>query len=222
MHPPTVLTLANGVRVVLRPLTDADREPYARAVARLSPAARRQRFFRAVRELSARELGRLINVDGIRHVALVATPLGEPARIIGEARYVRLPAGEAAAEVGAFVADEWRGQGLGRRLMALLGAGARRAGVAVLYAHVGTDNAPMLHLLRQRASTIALAEPGIYRIELPLPQEPVTLPGGQERWPLTRTPGQHSAAIQHSGVPACDTAAPARADGAGSHAIRGR
>jgi GNAT superfamily N-acetyltransferase len=122
---PTILR--DGTAVVVRPQTREDRPHLAEFFARLSPRSRYQRFFTGMPpKLPSRMLDALADVDGDRHVGLVAV-CGD--RILGAARYLRRPDTPAVADVAFTVADEVHGRGLGGLLMRELQAHARRRGI---------------------------------------------------------------------------------------------
>jgi GNAT superfamily N-acetyltransferase len=120
-------TLRDGTVVVVRPQTREDRPHLAEFFARLSPRSRYQRFFTGMPpKLPSRMLDALTDVDGDRHVGIVATRGG---RILGAARYLRRADTPAVADVAFTVADEMHGRGLGGLLMRELQAHARRRGI---------------------------------------------------------------------------------------------
>jgi GNAT superfamily N-acetyltransferase len=122
---PTILR--DGTLVVVRPQTREDRPHLAEFFARLSPRSRYQRFFTGMPpKLPSGMLNALSDVDGDRHVGLVATRGG---RILGAARYLRRPDAPHVADVAFTVADELHGRGLGGVLMRELQAHARRRGI---------------------------------------------------------------------------------------------
>ena len=65
-------TLADGTRIVLRHIQPGDKEELRRGFLALSPTSRYRRFF-GVAELDERALAYLTEVDGVDHVAIVAT-----------------------------------------------------------------------------------------------------------------------------------------------------
>jgi GNAT superfamily N-acetyltransferase len=121
------MPLRDGTYVAVRPQTREDRPLLAELFSGLSPHSRYQRFFTGVPpELPTRMLDALSDVDGDRHVGIVAVRGG---RILGAARYLRRAESPAVADVAFTVADEVHGRGLGALLMRELTAHARRRGV---------------------------------------------------------------------------------------------
>ena len=140
-------TLRDGTCVEIRALRPADAEALRQSVGRMSDESVVRRFFAPRSGFSEEEVSRFVNVDFIRHVALVATvPLGEGERIVAGARYVVLAPGE--AEMACAVEDTHQGRGLGTVLLRHLGAVARAAGIQRIHADVLAENTPMLRLLR--------------------------------------------------------------------------
>lgn len=150
IHP---LTLADGRRVLVRPVLPQDSDGEQAFVKGLSPASRYRRFHVGMRELPQSTLLQLTRIDHRSHVALVAHPefdIGEeqddPA-IVADARYVRID--EQSAEFAVAVDDRWQRQGLGSRLLRMLARHAAKNGLSTLYGDVLTDNLPMITMLRR-------------------------------------------------------------------------
>jgi RimJ/RimL family protein N-acetyltransferase len=121
------MPLRDGTYVAVRPQTPEDRPLLADFFAALSPLSRYQRFFTGMPpQLPKRMLDALTDVDGHRHVGIVAVR-GD--RIVGAARYLRRAEAPTVADVAFTVADELHGRGLGGMLMRELQAHARRRGV---------------------------------------------------------------------------------------------
>jgi RimJ/RimL family protein N-acetyltransferase len=83
-------------------------------------------------------------------VALVAESPTQPVRrLIGVARFVRLPDEPDTAEAAIVVADEWHGRGVGSKLAGALAARARGRGIRRFTARMATDNGPALRLMQK-------------------------------------------------------------------------
>jgi GNAT superfamily N-acetyltransferase len=122
------MPLRDGTYVAVRSQTREDRSLLADFFAGLSAQSRYQRFFTGMPpKLPKRMLDALSEVDGDRHVALVAVRGG---RIVGAARYLRRAEAPTVADVAFTVADEVHGRGLGGLLMRELKAHAGRRGVS--------------------------------------------------------------------------------------------
>lgn len=115
----------------IRPVRPSDAAGLQAAFERMSPLSRYYRFHSGMRRLPDALLRYLTNVDGVDHVALVATERwgSLPPSGVGIARFVRLRDAPDTAEVAIAVADYAQGRGIGRRLLSELGAVARRQGI---------------------------------------------------------------------------------------------
>jgi GNAT superfamily N-acetyltransferase len=158
------MTLRDGTLVVVRPQTREDRPRLADFFAGLSPRSRYQRFFTGMPpKLPSRMLDVLANVDGERHVGLVAV---RGSRILGAARYLRRADAPAAADVAFTVADELHGRGLGGLLMRELQAHARRRGITRFHFDALATNEAALTVARSLGARLqrdgAIVEGVIY------------------------------------------------------------
>src|SRR5690349_12476462 len=82
-------TLADGRRVVIRPVRDDDERLEAGFIGHLSGESRYLRFQKWVRVPHEKLIGFLTHVDYDRHLALVCVAkTGTAEEIVGEARYV--------------------------------------------------------------------------------------------------------------------------------------
>lgn len=141
---------AGGERVRVRLL-----EPqYEDAVAlrslfhRLSPDSVYRRFLTPIPAPPPFEMARrLLDIDHWDREALGAFS-GD--QLIGVARYNRSQDDPGVAEVAVVVADDWQHRGLGRALLARLGAVARRRRIRSFHSTMLGDNRPAVELLRSR------------------------------------------------------------------------
>jgi RimJ/RimL family protein N-acetyltransferase len=162
------VTLRDGSRVVLRPISPHDGRRLTASFARLSQTSRYRRFFTTKPELSDGELQELVGVDHVDHEAIVAIDRGTE-EIVGVARYVRLPTAPETAEVAITVADDWQGRGLGRALLQQLAHGARHHGVHRFSALVQSDNRASLGLLEDVGGTRSTAGAAHTQLVMDLP-----------------------------------------------------
>jgi GNAT superfamily N-acetyltransferase len=168
---PAVTALArDGTEVRLRPLRRDERDLVAGFFAGLSEESRRRRFLQPTPRLSETALRRLVEVDGRRHVAMVAEVDGECA---GIARYVALPDEPDAAEVAVTVTDRFQGRGIGRLLLDALRPAAARAGITALIYLADPVNRPVLRLLRSRGVQLSFRDGLIQGREILAPRRPV-------------------------------------------------
>lgn len=140
--------LRDGREIEVRALKPADRAGWLEYIERTSDAARYRRFFVPKRTFSEQEIEFHLNVDFVRHVALVAV-IEEAGHVIGVggARYVVSQPGR--ATMAFQVDDPHQGLGIATCLMRHLVAIARDAGITELVAEVLPDNAPMLKVLER-------------------------------------------------------------------------
>jgi GNAT superfamily N-acetyltransferase len=145
--------------VLIRPIRPDDGERLSASHARLSPESRYRRFLSAKPELTGADVRYLVEVDGIDHIALVATQPslpGEP--IVAVARCIRVPGHPDTGEVAIVVADALQGQGVGRRLVGRLAELAVAHGITRFRATMLSENLPIQRLL------IGLAAGPVHRV----------------------------------------------------------
>jgi len=161
-------TLRNGRRAEIRALRPADRAGLLAAVANMSEEARYRRFFAPKRAFSEKEIEFYLNVDFVRHVALVAL-VDEAAGpvIAGGGRYIVAEPGR--AEVAFGVDDAHQGQGIASALMRHLVVIAREAGMKALIAEVLPDNVSMLKVFERSGLPMTTRrEAGVVHVTLDL------------------------------------------------------
>ena len=148
-----VVRLADGQRVVIRPVLPQDEELTVAFFRSLSAPARYDRFMGPMRELPPELLQRFTHVDYADHVALVAEVFaGGRETVIAEARYARLA--EQAAEFAVSVAEPWQGKGLASRMLAKLACRAAADGVERIVGETLGTNGRMLSLARKAGFTV--------------------------------------------------------------------
>src|SRR5262245_23252867 len=145
---------SDGVAYQIRPITPADAAREREFIAALSPESRYQRFMHVVGEPSDQMISELVNVDGHRRMALVATVgAGRAERIIAVARYAVDPGGED-CEFAIVVSDAWQGRGIGSTLAPQLFEYAAKQGFKSIYGYVLADNERMIELVRHLGLTV--------------------------------------------------------------------
>jgi RimJ/RimL family protein N-acetyltransferase len=146
-----MVSLKNGTPVLIRPIRPDDRERVIRAFHKLEPESVYTRFFSPRKELSAADLARIDASDFANALILVAT-IGQGADeiIIGSGAYtvVDRPGHPLTAEVSFTIEEDYHGQGLATRLMAVLTEIARERGIRTFEAEVLVSNAAMLGVFR--------------------------------------------------------------------------
>ncbi len=168
-----VATLADGLRVEVRPLRLEDREEIAHGFEGLSERTRYLRFLTLKGELSERGLENLVDrVDQHDHVAVA---LWWPRRstddvLLGEGRFIRLRSDPETADVAVTVADEIQGLGAGTLLMSVLADRAREEGVRCFTAVMSGENEPS-HRMMMRVGRVVrdVLSEGVREIDVELP-----------------------------------------------------
>jgi RimJ/RimL family protein N-acetyltransferase len=169
-----VVTLADGTRILVRPLRPTDRDELAARYLELSPEARRLRFFNAPDHLSEQLLDYLMDVDGADRCALVAFAIDDDgAPGVGLARYVRSRDEPECAEAAVTVLDRYQNRGIATTLLRQLAEHALADGISTFTASVMWENRKLLDGLRTFGAEVTPNEPGVasVRIALPTPDE---------------------------------------------------
>jgi acetyltransferase len=152
-----VWPLRGGGTYIVRPIHPDDAQMLQRLVQQLSPESRYFRFASAFNELPPAMLARFTLIDYDREMALVAVlkersvgadgEVSEIERIVGVSRYITNP-DQTSCEFSLLVADEFKGKGLGSRLMESIMDAARDRGLAEIDGLVLADNGSMLKLMK--------------------------------------------------------------------------
>jgi GNAT superfamily N-acetyltransferase len=138
--------------LTIRPLQNGDVDTVAAFFERLGPESRVRRFNGSKPRLSDGELAALASVDA-RRQTLVAYADGDPLPA-GIAQLVREADRRTHAEIAFAVADCYQGKCVGSRLVELLAADARAAGVTHLTATIRGSNAAAFALVRRVSETV--------------------------------------------------------------------
>jgi acetyltransferase len=162
-HYQQVCPMAGGGEYIVRPVHPDDATTLQAFVRSLSPESRYFRFVSSMQELPANMLSRFTLIDYDREMALVAihTETGlnaegrpqEISRIVGVSRYITNP-DRSTCEFSLVVADEFKGQGLGSRLMLSIMDFAREKGLTEIEGLVLANNSNMLKLMRSLGFSI--------------------------------------------------------------------
>ena len=139
----------------MRPIQPDDATMLQAFVRELSPESRYFRFISTIQELPATLLSRFTLIDYDREMALVATVRTPPTdsdgpaveRIVGVSRYITNP-DRSSCEFSLVVADDFKGKGLGSRLMQSIMHFAREQGLTEIEGLVLARNAGMLKLMK--------------------------------------------------------------------------
>jgi len=166
---PGQMTLADGVRLRVRPIVPADREPLADAFDRLSDHSRRQRFLGPKPRLSTRELDYLTDVDHVTHEALVAID-ETTGQIVAIGRYATGSGGGVVADMALAVVDPWQRRGIGHALALRLFERARANGITRLTGTALADNRRVRSLLDRLGFRVRSVAAGVVEVELDVPR----------------------------------------------------
>jgi len=158
-----ICPLAGGGEYMVRPVHPDDATMLQTFVRGLSPESRYFRFVSSMQELPANMLSRFTLIDYDREMALVALVTEESTnlegqtiastRIVGVSRYITNP-DRATCEFSLVVADEFKGKGLGSRLMLSIMDFAREKGLTDIEGLVLANNPNMLKLMKGLGFTI--------------------------------------------------------------------
>lgn len=156
--------MKGGGVYTMRPIRPDDAEMLQAFVRGLSQESRYFRFASAMQELPARMLARYTLIDYDREMALVAVVKErhtaddgshtESERLVGVARYITNPDGTS-CEFSLAVSDDFKGQGLGSRLMLSIVDLARSKGLSEIVGLILANNTGMLRLMRSLGFTVA-------------------------------------------------------------------
>ncbi len=179
--------LADGRRLLLRPLLPQDQALFGAWLASLSPSARRCRFLGACSGVSGQRLVDMTTTDPSRDAAFVLVyPQNGAETLVGEARYALSTCGRS-AEFAVMVDPAWQGLGLGARAMHALLACASQQGVKRLHASVLADNWAMRVLAQHCGFYVAPHTQGdeLVYAQIDVPSDMHTLPlpaAGRVSW----------------------------------------
>ena len=152
-----VWPLPGGGEYSVRPVHPDDASMLQEFVRNLSPESRYFRFVSSMQELPATMLARFTLIDYDREMALVAVcheqvigadgQATDSTRMLGVSRYITNP-DSTSCEFSLVVADEFKGRGLGSRLMLSIMEFAREKGLTEIEGLVLANNPNMLKLMK--------------------------------------------------------------------------
>lgn len=166
------VTLADGSRLRIRPITPDDRPLMVEGMADLSDRSRFLRFHTLLRELTDEQLEYLTDLDYRDHFAWGAGTIEDGKEVpAGIARYVRDPDRPERAEAAVTVVDHMQGKGVGSLLLEALADSAIVNGIEVFTAYVLAENHEMLDLFEALGATVTRFDhESLLEIPLPLPE----------------------------------------------------
>jgi len=162
---------SESTTIEIRPVCPTDRADLSRFYASLSADSRYARFLATTWGITDHAADSFCGLDHEHREGLVATASlpDRSAQIVGH--LCLDPLEDAAFEMAVAVADGWRGQGIGRRLLNEAIDWASRHGVAQLRATMLATNIPILALIRSTGRTVVLTSPdcGLIEAEIAVP-----------------------------------------------------
>jgi len=170
--------LADGGRVLLRPIRSDDADQLREGFQRLSEQSRFLRFFTPLSELPTEWATRLSDLDHQTHRAWVAyDPEGPgaapPGLGVGVARLIQLEDDPTAAEAAVAITDDYQGRGIGRLMLEVVAGTAVVSGYQTLVTNILRENTRMLDLVRGTGAPLRTSSDGAsLRIEIPLENAP--------------------------------------------------
>jgi len=159
-----IVTLRDGSRVRLRPVTPEDGPRLQDLLDHMSLADIRHRFFAPIRQLSPALSWHLSHPDPRREVAIAAVAI-EDEHLLGVARLAADEAGRH-AEYALTVRTDMKGHGLGYLLLGRLVEHGRRHGFREIWGDVMRDNDAMLLMAREHGFAVVEhpIEPDLLRV----------------------------------------------------------
>ncbi|WP_246449603.1 GNAT family N-acetyltransferase [Qipengyuania soli] len=161
--------LEDGRPVCLRTVELADEQRLREGIARLSPRSRYLRFFSGARTPPDWVIERLLDADGVLHLAWGAIDLSDPAQPAMGVVHAMRPDPEAqVAEFSIGVVDDYHGLGVGRLLTATLLLDAEDDGMDHLAAHVLYENRAAIEFIKRLGAEVVASDgPTLeYRLEI--------------------------------------------------------
>ncbi len=162
--------LRDGAILRMRALRQSDRDGLIALFNRCSPESRRFRFLRMITSLPDSLIDRLVEVDGLNHVALVLTQgEAEDEKIVAVGRYFTLEDRPDVAEVSFLVEDAMQRRGIGTVLLDALAEIGRAHGIRRFSADVLADNRLMLSVFRKAGYALTSnISYGVTHLEFPI------------------------------------------------------
>jgi acetyltransferase len=163
--------LADGRRLLLRPVRPEDEPALVRAFGTLTPEEVYLRFFAPLKTMSHLMGARFTQIDYDRQMTFILTERGAPGTTpyYGSVNLICDPDMQR-AEYAILVHHDMAGRGLGRLLMQRIIDYARSRGIHEITGDVLAQNAPMLNLCRSLGFALHHnpADPAVVRVQLAL------------------------------------------------------
>jgi acetate---CoA ligase (ADP-forming) len=165
--------LRDGYRVLLRPIEKTDTQMWLGFISRLSPNTLYYRFHYIPKQMTEEDALRYCTVDYTNSYAYIAeVGLGKERKVIGIARYYRLP-NKHSAEVAFAIEDAYQSIGLGTKLIESLVDVARENSIDIFEADVLGENRQMMIAFRDYGFHVSSQlQDGVYHVTFPIKQTP--------------------------------------------------
>lgn len=152
----------DGRDVILRTIRPDDAELLRAGIASLSANSRYLRFFSPAPMVPDAVVERLVDVDGVDHIAWGAICADcEVETAIGAVHSVRHKSGGRAAEYSVTVVDAFHGQGVARMLTAALLFDCKAAGITSLDVYILSENRAALSLVKSMGAIHRISSIGV-------------------------------------------------------------
>ncbi len=147
-------TFKNNLEVRFRAIKPSDEEEMRRLFYRFSEESVYYRYFTPIMAMPHNKMQEYVNVDYNKIMSIVALEgdVGK-GRIIGEARYIKLPM-KPYAEIAFLVDDEYQGYGIASYLMQMLIRNAKEQRLKGFVATVKESNGAMIRVFRKSGLTV--------------------------------------------------------------------
>ena len=173
----SVITLDNGLRVLVRPAGPDDRDRLREGLTKTSAASRYLRFLRAIEFLTDHEIDYLLNLDYHDHFAWGALAVDQPGEPgLGIARYVRDKNDPESAEAAVMVIDEAQNLGIGTLLIRLLAESAQEHGIRRFTAYVSAENRSVIDGMKETGADLEYEDTHV-KVSVDLPFRDELFPG---------------------------------------------
>ena len=173
----TVITLADGRQVQIRPILPSDAPELTEAIRTADAETLRTRFLGGPPPLTDATLDTLTRVDYCSRFALAAFSQGLGIAIARYATPALSGNGAVGADVAVAVAPEWRRVGLARALLDRLARRAQECGITEFSALFSAGNCPVTRLAHEGSARVVIAE-GVARLD-------ASLASSHPDWPIS-------------------------------------
>ncbi len=163
--------LADGTKILLRPIKEMDEELLLELFNALSPQTRTLRFFSTLKYMPKEQLEKLTHIDYDKQMAIVAL-IDQNGRdkMVGVGRYNLLDDEPGAAEFAIVVEDAMQGRGIGSAILYHLAHVAKLQNVHTIVGYIMNENQKMFGALKKSGLKMAKKfwDRGITRVDIPI------------------------------------------------------